>query len=190
MEKEPSEQKANPLKLKPVVYTSSTYKRGAPNRTQQMVLLKALQVTSDPNELRKLIGVRTVSEVYRTLDKLAMRKEYHRALDENGISFDYIVKNLRSIVESAEKDGDKLKAIQMLLKSVGMDKYEGDANAAAGTWEEALIDAAEKQKAEMGGVTTKEMLEAEYTVSQPEVPEYVKKIQQDESDLAKSLYED
>jgi len=47
-----------------------------------MLLLKALKVTQDPTELKKMIGVKTVAEVYRTLDKLSLRKEYHKALAE------------------------------------------------------------------------------------------------------------
>ena len=67
-------------RLRPVVYTTNTFKRGSQNTAQQIFLLKALQITQDPKKLRDMIGVKTVADVYRTLDKIAMRKEYHEAL--------------------------------------------------------------------------------------------------------------
>jgi hypothetical protein len=78
------------IRLKPVIYTTNTYVSGAKNDIQQKMLLKALQITQDPKKLREMIGVKTVAEVYRTLDKMSMRKEYHNALAKSGISFDFI----------------------------------------------------------------------------------------------------
>jgi hypothetical protein len=156
--------------------------------SREMLLLRAMKVTSDVKELRRMIGVKTVAEVYKTLDKMAMRKEYHRALSENGISFDYIVKSLKGVVDSSEKDADKIKAIQTLLKSVGMDKYEDDTRAGGGSWEEALLKATEgkekKPQALSAGVT-----DVEYEVKQPEVPEYIKKMQDDEKTMSDNLYD-
>lgn len=90
-----------------------------------MLLLKALKVTQDPKELKQMIGVRTVADVYRTLDKMALRKDFHRALEAQGLSFDYILTGIKNIAEDANaKDDVKLKAYLALLKSLGMDKYE------------------------------------------------------------------
>lgn len=118
----PIEQK----KLKPVVYTNNYFRRGYQNTTQQMLLLSALQITQDPNKLKEMIHVKTVAEVYRTLDKLAMRKEYHEALNRLGISFDYIASGIKNIADNGFKDSDKLSAFKVLLKSVGMEKYDAD----------------------------------------------------------------
>jgi len=126
-------------KLKPVIYTTNTYSKGAAQTTQQVILLKALQITSDPNKLRQMMGVRTVAEVYRTLDKLAMRKEYHAALERMGISFDYIVGGIKGIADGGFKDSDKLNAYKVLLKSLGMEKYEAADQGSSGTWEEELL---------------------------------------------------
>lgn len=171
-----------PIKLRPVVYTSNSFKRGAQNTTQQMFLLKALQVTSDPHELRKMIGVRTVAEVYRTLDKLAMRKEYHEALARSGISFDFIVNGLKNEAQNADKSADKIKAFQVLLKSVGLDKYDSEV-ISSGTWEEELLKSLEKEK---NNINTNDI---QYEVIEPPKPEAVKRAQEEEEKILKGIYE-
>lgn len=172
-------------RLRPIVYTTNTFNSGAQNTTQQMLLLKALQVTQDPKKLREMIGVKTVAEVYRTLDKLAMRKEYHEALARNGISFDYIVGGLKTIAETGFKDSDKLKAYQTLLKSVGMDTYKESAGGNTGTWEEVLLKKIEEGKE---GVLELEAPK-QYDVKLPVVPDSVKKAQAEEKEMTSSLYE-
>lgn len=176
------------IRLRPVVYTTNTFKRGAQNTTQQMFLLEALKVTRDPNKLKEMIGVKTVAEVYRTLDKLSMRKEYHEALARSGISFDYIVKGLKSIADYGFKDADKLKALQTLLKSVGMEKYDDLGPSSTGTWEEALL-----QKIEEGKVNPDApKLEGPkpYAVTEPQIPESVRLAQEAEDEvMGKSVYD-
>lgn len=175
------------IRLKPVVYTTSKFNSGAPEKTKQLFLLKALQVTQDPNKLRQLLGVRTVAEVYRTLDKLAIRKEYHEALARSGITLDFIVDGIKNIASSGRRDGDKLKAFETLLKSVGLDKYENDAVASGGTWEEALLKAGETNEKNKQ-LNAPDKL-PEYEVVIPEVPESVKKMQEQEEELLKSVYD-
>lgn len=178
-------------KLKPVVYTTSYFKKGAPNKIQQNLLLKAMQVTSDPHELKKMIGVRTVAEVYRTLDKLAIRKEYHEALARNGVSLDYIISGLKYVADTAEKDGDKIKAFQTFLKSLGMDKYEAVDNTGGGTWEETLLKAIEQEKSQKPEALPAGVVEDEedYDVVQPEIPASVKKMQEETEELTRSIYD-
>jgi len=181
-------------KLKPVVYTTSYFPKGAPNKIQQNLLLKAMQVTSDPHELKKMIGVRTVAEVYRTLDKLSIRKEYHEALARNGVSLDYIVKGIKGVADMAEKDGDRIKAFQILIKSIGMDRYEATDDTGGGTWEETLLKAIEEEKkleADIGilpEVAGDEEVK-EYEVTPPEVPANIKKSQEETIELTKGIYD-
>jgi len=78
----------NKKPLKPVIFVQGKYAYNDQNTTQQIMLLKALKVTQDPKKLQQLIGVKTVADVYRTLDKIAMRTDYLAALAENGITFD------------------------------------------------------------------------------------------------------
>ncbi len=181
-------------KLKPVVYTTSSYKNGAPQTSQQIMLLKAMQVSSDPKQLKDMIGVRTVAEVYRTLDKLQMRKDYHEALGRAGVSFEFIVKGLKDVAMAGEKDGDRLKAMQILLKSLGMDKYESEEGAGGGTFEEVLskaVEAQEKKKEllDPGTPVVTDLEPPQYEVIQPEMPESLKKIREEEAELTKGVYE-
>lgn len=185
-------------KLKPVVYTTSYYKKGAPNKIQQNILLKAMQVTSDPKKLKDMIGVRTVAEVYRTLDKLAIRKEYHEALVRNGVSLDWIIDGIKNIAMSGYKDGDRIKALQIFLKSLGMDKYEAIDGSSGGTWEETLLKAIQEEKESttqnlLSDVNSTEVTEEEedldYDVVHPAIPDEIKKKQDETIELTKDIYD-
>lgn len=181
-------------KLKPVIYTTHTFKKGAPERTQQVLLLKAMQVTQDPKKLKEMMGFRTVAEVYRTLDKMAMRKEYHEALVRAGVDLDFVVTGIRDIAMAAEKDGDRLKAMQLFLKSLGLDKYD-TTEAGGGTWEEELMKLTERDKQTRrsisGPVTqaAEEVGEGLYEVQQPVIPESIKKTREEEAELTKGIYD-
>jgi len=143
-----------------------------------------MQVTNDPKKLKQMIGVKTVAEVYRTLDKLSIRKEYHDALDRSGFSLDKVVKGLQDIAENSEKDDTKLKAYQTIMKSVGLDKYETADASEGGSWEEELMKTVGKaEKAVMS-----ETLDDSYVVEEPEIPDSVKHIREEEDALTKSIY--
>jgi len=174
------------IRLRPVVYNTNNHKKGAQNTAQQMFLLKALQITQDPKKLKEMMHVKTVAEVYRTLDKLAMRKEYHEALSRAGISFDYIASGIRDIANCAEKDDTRLKAFQALLKSVGMEKYDIESVGTSGTWEEVLLKKIEKEKEED---TLRIECPTKYDVNIPEIPESEKIAQDEERELTSSIYD-
>jgi hypothetical protein len=182
-------------KLKPVVFSSSKRPGGAPDEAKQQMLLKAMQVTSDPKELKSMMGVRTVAEVYRTLDKLSIRREYHEALARNGISLDYIIMGFRKIIDGTAKESDKLAALKTLLTSIGMDKYDVADDSSGGSWEEALLKTLEDkgknqeslESGEKVGESIEEDLE-EYEVNPPAVPELVKKAQEEERRFNHDIY--
>lgn len=159
--------------------------RRAPETTKQVILLKALQVTSDPKELRRMMGVRTVADVYRTLDKMSMRKEYHEALARAGLSLDVVVNGISDIAKTAEKDDTRLKAYQIILKSLGLEKYDSSDTPTGGTWEEELLKSLEKQPEH---AALPEALEEDYEVDQPEMPERMKKMREEEDELTRSIY--
>ena len=152
------------------------------------MLLKALsEGITNITELKKITGMRTAAEVYRTFDKMAIRKEYHNALAKNNISLDYIVTGIKDLCDSAQKDEVKLKAYQTLLKSVGLDKYN-DEEVASDNWEDALIkaiDGAEIKSKKVDGDLEGE----EYEVKQPEMPDTLRKKKEDEHDWEKHLYD-
>lgn len=173
-------------KLKPVVFVQGKYSYNAQNTTQQIMLVNALKVTQDPKKLKELIGVKTVAEVYRTLDKIAMRKEYHSALAKNGITFDYVVKGLKVEADTAEKSSDRLNAFNIILKSIGLDKYEETAIGGGG-WEEVLLKIKEDVKQKEGDEADLKLVE--YTVSEPLEPEDIRLRKEKANQEAKGLYE-
>lgn len=170
-------------KLKPVVFVQGRYAYNGQNTTQQIMLLKALQITRDPQKLREMIGVRTVADVYRTLDKIQMRKEYHSALARLGITFDYVVKNVKDVIDNAEKDSDKLSGLNMILKSIGLDKYEETAISGGG-WEDILLKI--NKATEEGEEPIKV---AEYEVVEPPMPEHIRLAKEKANKEAQGLYE-
>jgi len=176
------------IRLRPVIYTTNFYGRGAQNNARQMFLLKALQITQDPKKLRAMIGVQSVAEVYRTLDKLAMRKEYHEALSRLGISFDFIASGIKDIATGSEKDDTRLKAFQALLKSVGMEKYDSESVGSSGTWEEVLLKKLEESKALPGGAG-KEVI-PKYDVVVPETPESARQAEAEEEEMTSTIYDE
>ncbi len=163
--------------------TTNRFPRNSAQQTQQVVLLKALQVTQDPKKLKQMIGVRTVAEVYRTLDKMSLRKEYHEALARAGFSLDLAVQGIKDIAQNSEKDDTRLKAYQILLKSLGLEKYDAGDIPSGGTWEEELLKSIEKtEQAALPAA------QEDYEVEQPEMPERMKKLRQEEDELTRSIY--
>lgn len=180
---------AGGIRLRPIIYTANTYKSGSNNLPHQILLLQALKVTNDPKKLRKMIGVRTVAEVYRTLDKLAMRREYHQALARAGVSFDFMAQGLKNEAVGGDKSADRIKAFQILLKSIGLDKYEAIEGASTNTWEEALLESIEKDdgtKALPEGEKDDEV--KEYDVIEPPMPDSLREIHDEEDRIGKELY--
>lgn len=172
------------IKLKPVIFIKGQYGYNAQNTAQQIMLLKALRITQDPKKLREIIGVKSVADVYRTLDKIAMRKEYHAALAKFGITFDYIVENIKKEIDTAEKSSERLMAINILLKSIGLDKYEDTATGGGG-WEDVLLKISEEKDKK----DKRDSADAEYEVIQPVIPEAVRIAKEKEKQEGRSLYE-
>ncbi len=171
------------MKLKPIIFVKWKYGYNKQNTFQQTMLLQALKVTQDPKELKKMIGVKTVSDVYRTLDKLAMRKEYHQALADQWLTFDYIVEWIKKIAEDpCAKDTTKMDAYKVLLKSLGMDKYD-DPQIASGNWEDMLLKDGDNLSKEANNIGE------DYPVIEPDMPEELKEKKKLEIEEWKRLYE-
>ena len=169
-------------KLKPVIFTQGKYDYYRQDTFKQDLLLQALTVTSDPIKLRQMLGLRSVAEVYRTLDKLSIRKEYHQALQDLGMTPDAIVKGIKTICETAESDAVRLSGYKTLLQSLGLDKY--DKQEEVGTnWEETLLKLSDKEK-ESGDTTIYD----EYEVIIPETPIKERIRQTKEQETGKQLY--
>jgi len=171
--------------LKPVIFLEGKVNHYRENTYAQNLILKALsQGITDVDELKKIAGLKTAAEVFRTLDKMQIRKGYHEALSKAGMDLDYIVDGLKKLIDTSDSDKIKLGSLQTVLKSVGLDKYEKQEDAGK-NWEELIIELSEKNE---GKVT--DMIDAkEYEVKTPLLPESAKKRQEDEKRIAKELYE-
>jgi hypothetical protein len=88
------------------------------------------------------------------------------------------------MVDNGFKDSDKLKALQILLKSIGMDKYEQE-GISGGNWEDALLKASEVKADEPKVIEG----DQQYAVTVPEMPESLKKSKAKEKEVGKGLYE-
>jgi len=175
------EQKNKPL---PVTFISGKYGYYQKNTFQEQLLLKAMRVTSDPQKLRKMIGAKTVADVARVYDKISSRKEYNSALQKLGMDFDWIAKGLKVEAETAEKSADRIKALQIVLKSLGMDAYE-DVPMDTGSWEDLILKASETKPEQ---IEAPDIIDADYEVVQPKIPEAMRKMREREDKQGKDLY--
>jgi hypothetical protein len=176
-------------KLKPVVLITSKNSWYAPNTYAQNIILQAMNKgVTDPKKLKEIAGLRSIAEVYRTLDKMSIRKEYHKALTRQGISLDYIVSGIKGIAESSKSDAVRLKSFQALLRSLGVDKYEEGSEASKG-WEEVLKEKVEEERKQISSERSDKPVVDEYIVDVPEQPEEEKAKDKEEEFLANKLYE-
>ena len=172
-------------KLRPVVFEKGRYVFHRQNAFQQNLLLKAIQVTTDPQKLKKMTGIRTVADVYRTLDKLSIRKEYHEALGRHGLDFDFIVKGIKGLCEDSESDNVKLTGYKTLLKSLGLNEYKEGEGDSGKSWEEMVREVAQEES------TSSQTIEVEqYEVIEPTIPEEEKRKREVEKEEGLSLYDE
>lgn len=159
------------------------------NNKSRAVRLKPVMFTetqeSKNEKLRKIIEVKNVAQIYQTLDKIAMRKDYHEALSRNDISFDFLVGGIKDVALNGKSDDSKLKAYQTLLKSVGMDKYD-NVEGSSGTWEEVLLSKIEEAKS---NDTKLEIDVPTYDVVVPELPESARLQDEEEREISGSIYD-
>ena len=168
--------------LKPVIFEKGEYSFHRQNEFQQNLLLQALKVTTDPKKLKAMTGLKTIAEVYRTLDKLAIRKEYHEALTRQGIDLDTIVQGIQGICNDFfTKSDTRLKAYQTLLRSLGLEKYEEAPEASKKSWEDTLNEYFDKQN--------KQIVQPKYDVEIPEIPPEEQKRIEEERKMGEGLYE-
>lgn len=174
----------NEKKLKPVVFIKGRYNYHGNNELQQNILLKALQITTNPMELKKIIGVSTVAQVYRTLDKLSIRKDYHAALEKAGIGLETIIEGIKREGYESENSGVRLKAWTTLLKSVGLDEYKEKDAESSKTWEDTLREVITKEK--VGQLEAPKI--GEYEVALPAMPADVKAREDEDERSGQELY--
>lgn len=172
---------AQPVPNNPVIFVTGAYGQTQQNVSQQLMLLRALKVAEDPKKFKQIIRARAAADVFRTLDKIALRKEWHAALERKGVDLDIIIDVLKQEMLTGEKSSDRLNAAKILIKSLGLDKYE-DSAISGGSWEDEILRVAEGGNEELPAGQ-------EYEVDEPPVPESVRKQREEQTELGKSLYE-
>jgi len=175
-------------KLKPVIFVQGQRQYYGKNTHVQNIILKALsEGVTDVNELRKMAGVKKAADVFRTLDKISLRKEYHQALVKAGITLDTIAEGINNICTTSS-DSNRLKGYQLLLKSIGLEKYEKD-EAGSKNWEDAILEVSSKEFKQVGsGKLDKREDAKSYKVTAPKTPPEEKVKIAEEKKLADELY--
>ena len=174
------QENVNEENLKPIVFIEGEKMKYRQNTHMQTLLIKALsEGVTDVKELKQIVGANTAAEVYQTLDKLALRREYHKALAEGGVTMDKIIGNMKRIAFESDSDATQLKAMQTILRSVGLEKYEKEEDAGK-NWEETIVKLSEEKKLEDA--------QQAYEVDQPTIPESVKARREEEKKLSQDLY--
>lgn len=176
--------KTTSIPFRPTVFVSGEYGRVKESASRQLQFLKAMNIAQDPKRFKQVIRARAAVDVFRTLDKIALRKEWMEALARNDLDLDSILVVLKKeMTDPDAKGSDRIKAAQIILKSLGLDKYE-DASISGGTWEDEIVKIADQglKTASIGALP-------EYEVVQPIIPESVKKQRKEQNELGRSLYE-
>lgn len=166
---------------KPIVFVTGVYGNAQKSVSQQLMFLRAMNAAEDPKKFKQVIRARAAVDVFRTIDKIALRKEWHSALERNGIDFDLVLRTLKQEMLTGEKGSDRIQAAKTIIKSMGLDKYE-DSSISGGSWEDEILKASE--------ATANLPLPGEdYDVKQPHIPDHIKKQRKDQNDLGRSLYD-
>lgn len=172
-----------------IIFDNSARHRNSPIRAnfeKQNLLLKGMMVhAGDLKQASKYAGIKTMAEAYRTLDRLALRKGYYEALDRHNISLDFIVEGIKDVATHGELASVRLKAFQVLLKTLGLESYGKDEEGGKG-WEEIIAKAAKDRTS-----TQEELPPAgeKYIVNTPKAPEDEVIKRKEEADLGRELYE-
>lgn len=174
----------------PIILFSDDLTRGKSiksNIRKENRLLKGIVI--HPDNMRaaaKFAGIRTMADAYRTLDRLSLRKDYQQTLATHGVDMNFIVTELKGLAIGADLDSTRLKAIQVFLKSLGLDSYGKEEEGATG-WEKTVGDLIKKENRQ----TASELLAAQvpYAVNRPVIPDSVIGERQKEDRLGKELYE-
>lgn len=175
--------------LRPLVLFKNKSEKHRPEIFKQNMLLKAMEYTTDVDELKDALKFQSRAEVFRTMDKLAMRKDFHRALSDAGLSMDSIASRYKQLLASPSEK-IQLGALTALSKALGVDKYEV-IDEGARDWEQTLLNITEKernQKAIEGKAEVVEEIE-DYEVKIPPVPESIRKQREEDAKEGQELYE-
>lgn len=152
------------------------------------MLLKAMEHTTDVDELKTALKFKSRAEVFRTMDKLAMRKDFHDALADAGLSMHTIAEKYKSLLNSGSEKV-QLGALQALTKAIGIEKYEV-IDEGARDWEDTLLKISEKEREQKAlGIEKKQIVIETYDVVEPPVPQSVQLKRAEEDKIGQEIYE-
>ena len=175
------------MRKKPlIIFDNSNDPRGKAyknNVRQQNMLLRGMLLTPTFVDAAKFAGFKRAADAIRTLDRLTMRADYHNALSEEGIDLNYIVKGIKAQADGENSGMVKLRAYQILLKSLGLENYAKDEETGKG-WEDTLLGYVKKQAALPEITSTAKA----YEVTRPAIPDSAK-LRKKDDELGKELYE-
>jgi len=170
------------MKLKPIVVVRTHYEKHRENKGLQLMMLKALKITQNPQQLRQMLGLKRVADVFRTLDKMAASREYQKSLQRYGISFDFIVEGLAKELNAPDsRAGNRIKIYEILMKSMGVDTLNDPGD--GGTWQEQMMQD-DKENIEVEEIE----IGRDYEVTPPQIPESVRESKEEEEKLGHELY--
>jgi hypothetical protein len=146
------------------------------------------EASGSPLKLKEIIGAKTVAEVYRTLDKLTIRREFHDALTKAGITFEFLIEGIKREAIGGDKSMDRLKAYEMLLKTLGLDKYDDVNTGTTSSWEERLLKAIEGHEGALDeNVTPSHTKLTNYSVVIPQIPSSMKAKKREAEEMEGSM---
>ncbi len=146
--------------------------------------------TTDIDELKKALKFKSNAEVLRTMDKLVLRKDFHRALADAGLGMDTIAKKYKDLLDSPS-DKTQLGTLIALMKSLGLDKYEV-IDEGARDWEDTLLKITDEERRLRSVGEADKIIDGQvedYEVTAPAVPNSVVLQREEETKLGKELYE-
>lgn len=155
---------------------------------RQKKLIKALENTTDPLKLKQIISAKSVADVYRTLDKLSIRREFHDALTRAGITFEFLIEGIKREALGGDKSADRLKAYEMLLKTLGLDKYDDVSSASTSSWEERLLKAINEHEGVLEEDVPSSVPETDYSVEIPQIPLSAKEKKKANDEMESSFF--
>ena len=174
------------MRKRPLIIFDDNLKRGKSaqaNIRGQNLLLKGMIMTGNMDKAAELAGIKTAVELYRTFDRLALRKGYHKALDDEGVNLNWIVQRIKGHADGPSAQVS-MQALRMLLTSLGLNQYtveeEGQKN-----WEDTLLKISNEYESKQLSAPT-----ASYTVNVPKEPAKNKEMRSKEQQIGKELYED
>lgn len=160
--------------LRPVIIDNATRIENRRDFLKEKLLAESMATTHDPKKLKEMIGARSVAEVHRVFNTMVYQKEFQGSLTKMGVDADTLTQTLKEIItRPLGKDSDKIKAIQVVMQSQGIDKFQEDPNSTQ-NWQDLLLNKIEEEKNYIEGEVAEEEIEL-YKVNVPELPEFMRK---------------